>query len=300
MRYLLLIIAFLPFSALGSPAEESKDRSIPILDSAHSIFGGFNHIANDFDSFFATERADDELGRSKFRVRRNYTFQDRAKPIEKTQIRFNIRLPSLEKKFRKMVESKKEKKNETPAEKEKRIQTLVDKDKLDTRWLPRGDVGVNTSIHPSITVRGRLRKSSQTGTLIHRFVQEGTWISTVDGFRQITTLDTDQTINDDFLFRFGNRVDWRISQKNFVTTHGPNIFQRLSDDEAIAYSTGINTTVENSVPFMSNIYVSSGYRRNVYRNFLYFDTSIGLNFPKSYSFRRTPFIYFQLEVLFGG
>lgn len=301
MRYLLLIIVLLPFSVWGSPAEEPKDRSIPILDSAHSIFGDqFNHIANDFDSFFATERADDELGRSRFRVRRSYTFEERSRGLERTQIRFNLRLPSLEQKFKQILESKKEKKNETTKEKEKRLQTLVDKNKLDTKWLFRGDAGVNASINPSITLRGRIRKSAETGTLIHRFVQEGTWISTVDGFRHVTTLDTDQTLNDRLLFRFSNRIDWRISQKNFLTTHGPGIFHRLSDDEAMGYGTGINTTVEDSVPFMSNVYINTTYRKNMYRNFIYFDTTLGLNFPKLYHFRRTPFITFQLEVLFGS
>lgn len=301
MRYLLIIIILLPFTAWGSPAEEPKDRSIPILDSAHSIFGDqFNHIANDFDSFFATERADDELGRSRFRVRRNWTFAERARGIEKTQLRFNLRLPSLEQKFKQILESKKEKKNETPEQKEQRLQTLVDKNKLDTKWLFRGDAGVNASIHPSVTVRGRIRKSTETGTLIHRFVQEGTWVSTVDGFRQLTTLDTDQTLNDRMLFRFTNRIDWRISRKDFLTTHGPGILHRLSDDEAMGYGAGINTTVYSSVPFMSNIFINTTYRRNLYRNFLYFDTTTGLNFPKEYSFRRTPFITFQLEVLFGS
>jgi hypothetical protein len=301
MRYLLLITVFLPFSLWGSPAEEPRSRSIPILDSVHNIFGEkFNHIANDFDSFFATERADDELGRSRFRVRRRWQIEEGFSGTEKTQLRFNLRLPSLEQKFKKILESKKEKVGETKEDREKRIQTLVDKNKLDTKWLYRGDVGTNVSIHPSITLRARLRKSAQTGTLIHRFVQEATWVSTIDGFRQLTTFDTDQPINDRFLFRFSNRVDWRISNKDFYTSHGPGIFQRLSDDEAINYFTTLGTTIEDKTMFMSVVSTGANYRRNVYRNFLYFDVTSGLNFHKQFHFRRTPFIYLQLEVLFGS
>lgn len=305
MSFFLGIMLFLASTvALASPAEEREETRIPILDTAEEFFGQrVNHLANDFDSFFATERADDELGRSRVRVRANYTMEERSLPQDDIQFRFNLRLPKLEQRFKFYEDSKKaekENKDESPEERKKREEDYKKRHRVDERWLFNADTNVNASIHPSITVRGRIRKSKETGTLIHRFVQEATWISTRDGFRQRTTLNTDHSFSQTFLFRFANTLDWRISQKNFTTSHGPGLFHRLSDFDAMAYSFTMSSAVDDGILFISNFQLAANYRRNLYKDILYMDFTPGLNFPKQWSFRRTPFIFIGLELLFGG
>lgn len=305
MRLVLGIILLLVSNvALASPAEEREETRIPILDSAEEFFGQrVNHIANDFDSFFATERADDELGRSRVRVRANYTIEERALPKDDIQFRFNLRLPKLEQRFKFNTQDKKaakEKKNETPEEKIKRAEAYKNRNRVDERWLFNADTNINASIRPSIALRGRIRKSKETGTLIHRFVQEATWISTRDGFRHRTTLFTDHSFNQMLLFRFNNIIDWRISKKTFSTGHGPSLFHRLSDFEAMSYSFNVGTTVEEGILFVSNYQIAPNYRRNLYKDILFMDITPGINFPKQWSFRRTPFIFVGMEMLFGG
>ena len=306
MSFVLGILILLASTvAFASPAEERKETRIPILDTAEEFFGQrVNHLANDFDSFFATERADDELGRSRLRIRGNYTVEERSIPQDDIQFRFNLRLPKLEQRFKLDLDDKKSKKDkkkkETPEEKAKREAAFKNRHLVDERWLVNGNVSVNASIHPSVTVQGRLRKSKETGTLIHRFVQEATWISTRDGFRQRTTLNTDHSFSQTFLFRFANTIDWRISQKNFTTAHGPGLFHRLSDFDAMAYSFTMSTVVERGILFVSNYQLAPNYRRNLYKEILFLDITPGINFPKQWSFRRTPFIFVGLELLFGG
>ncbi len=262
-----------------------------------------NHLANDFDSFFATERADDELGRTRLRVRDGYTISERAAANNDVQLRFNLRLPHLEQKFKFNQEAKKKAKHgkkETPEERAKREAEYQKRNRVDERWLFNGDTGVNASIHPSITVRGRIRKSKETGTLIHRFVQEATWISTRDGFRNRTSLSTDHSFDQTHLFRFNNVADWQISKKTFTTGHGPALLHRISDFEAMSYSFTMATVVTGGLWYVTNYQLAPTYRRNLYRELLYLDFTPGLNFPKEWSFRRTPFIFIQLELLFGG
>lgn len=306
MSLVLGIILILSTSlALASPAEEREETRIPILDTAEEFFGQrVNHIANDFDSFFATERADDELGRSRVRIRGNYTVEERSLPQDDIQFRFNLRLPKLEQRFKFYEDDKKakkdKKKTETAEEKKEREEKFKNRNKVDERWLFNADTNVNASIRPSITLRGRIRKSKETGTLIHRFVQEATWVSTRDGFRHRTTLFTDHSFNQMLLFRFNNTIDWRISQKTFSTGHGPSIFHRLSDFDAMSYSFTMATTVEDGILFVSNYQLAPNYRRNLYKDILFMDFTPGINFPKQWSFRRTPFIFVGLEMLFGG
>lgn len=304
MSFLLgIIILILPVIALASPAEEREETRIPILDSANEFFGQrVNHLANDFDSFFATERADDELGRSRFRLRRSYRVEERALPRDDTRFSFNLKLPKLEGRFKIDDEKKKKKKDgkpETAAEKKKRELDYLNRNMVDKRWLFNATGNVNASIRPSITISGRLRKSAETGTLIHRFVQEATWRSNRDGFRHRTNLTTDHSFDQLLLFRFTNDIDWQISQKTFNTSHGPAFLHRISDWSAIAYSVSVGTTVDNGVWFVNSYTAAPTYRRNLYRDILYVDFTAGLLFPKIWSFRRTPFASVQIEMLFG-
>lgn len=299
MKLGLFMLILLSPLAWSSPAEEREETRYAILDSAQEFFGyTINNVANDFDSFFATERADDELGRSKIRLRASYRVQERALPIPDTTYRFNLRLPHLEQKFKKIVEDKKPKKNESKSEKIAREKRLIERNKLDTRWIFSGDTSVNVSIRPRAEIRGRIRKSAATGTLIHRFVHEVSLLTNRDGLRQRTTFDTDHTFSPDLLFRFSNRVEWRITEKNFFTAHGPGLFQRLSPNSAMSYSFSAATIVEEGRLFLSGYNLSAGYRKNLYRNMIYWDFQPGLDFPKTWSFRRTPYLFSQIEVVF--
>lgn len=299
---LLLLFLTFSYSAWASPAEEPVETRIPLLEAIDDLVGNrVNNVANNFDSFFATERADDELGRSRLRIRSSYLVQERALPNDDIQVRFNLRLPYLEQRFRyEMEDNAKEKKAKSAVEKAKIQQSRAKRQELDERWLFHGDTGVNVSLKPRALVRGRVRKSKQTGTLIHRFVHEVSFATDRDGFRQRTQLDSDHTFSPDLLFRFTNLVDWRISAKDFGTTHGPGLFQRISDYEAISYGLTMSTIVIHGIWFVNNFSLAPTYRRNLYKDMVYGSVTPGINFPKEWSFRRTPFVLVQLEFLFGS
>lgn len=298
-----LMLVFLTTSVLAMPAEEREETRIPILDSAEQFFGQrVNHLANDFDSFFATERADDELGRSRVRIRYNYTVQERALGRDDMQLRFNLKLPKLQDKFKfdSTLKKKKDGKRETVEERAKREEEYQKQHRVDERWIFNADTNLNASFHPHIILRGRARKSKETGSFIHRFVQEATWLSNADGFRQRTTLASDHSFTQTFLFRFNNTIDWRISRKNFTTDHGPALLHRLSDWTALSYAAIVSTTVEDSVLFMTAVTLAPTWRRDLYRKILYVDVTPGIQFLKQWHFRRTPYIFAQVEMLFGS
>ena len=299
MRLLVLILLLMQARAFASPAEEPRDRNIPILDSTQQLFGmQANTVANRLDLFFADQRADDELARSRIRIRKSYEIRERALMVTKTQFRFNIRLPNLEDKFKFEFKSKKDEKDKKPKAKGGE-NTLLAQNELDRTWQFRGDVGFNASIPPTILTRGRLRKNTTSGDIIHRFVEELVWYSDKD-WQENTTLDSDLPIDEDRLIRFRNFADWRITRHKFFTTHGPSLFQRISDDEAIAYGPSLSTIVDNGSWYVTNYRLGVTYRRNLYKQWIYSDITTGLDFPKIWSFRRTPFVLLQLEALFGG
>ena len=296
MCLLPIILLLLPVLTFASPAEEPEESNIPILEASQDLLGfNVNRVANRLDTFFADQRADDELARSLIRVRRRYEVRERAELQTETQFRFNVRLPRLQEKFR--FEFKTKKKAE--AEEIKNENAALKELKKQSNWQFRADVGVNASLPPTFFSRGRLRNSWETWLFVNRFVQELSWYSD-RAWEEMLTLDSDLSLQEDLLLRFRNIIDWRITKKEFTTSHGPSLIHQLSINEAISYNANLSIAVNEGTWFLSNYRLSSTYRRNLYKQWLYLDLTPGLDFPKLWNFRRTPFIFLQIEALFGG
>lgn len=294
MRYLLVLtILLLSQQLYSSPVEETEEFRIPLLDNIQDVFGSrMNFVANRLDSFFATERADDELGRSRVRIRSFYTVRENQRGDQTNQYRINLKLPHLEEKF------KYEYYQDKPI-KESEIKKAEKIDKVNRGWLFNADLGVNASIPPTIVTRARVRHTFQTGTLINRFVEQITYVTDESGFIHDTSLNSDHSITTDLLFRFVNSVQWKISRKDFDTQHGPTLLHQLTENDAIQYSTLLFTTIVNGVLFANNYQAAVNYRRNLYRQWIYADFITGIDFPKTEGFNVTPFATIQLEMLIG-
>lgn len=290
----------------SSPAEERPERRIPILDTAQELLGArANFAANRLDSFFATERADDEFGRSRIRIRSQFDVRERAVSDLNNQYRINLKLPHLERKFQydfdKDKDNKKEKRKKITKDDVSELteRERLKRNKLYEGWLFNSDIGVTAAIPPRLTTRARVRKSFVTGTLIHRFSEQLTYVTDESGLVEETRLDSDHAYNSDVLFRFINYKRWRILDKAFNTDHGPTLLHRVTDDDAFSYGATLQTVINNSVWYLANYRLAVTYRRNLYHQWVYMDLVPGLDFPKQWSFRRTPFIFIQLEFLFG-
>lgn len=296
--------------AHSSPAEEPPDNRVPILETAQELFGTrANFAANRLDSFFANERADDEFGRSRIRIRSRFDMRERLASDLTNQYRINLKIPHLEQKFRYDYYQDKEEQEKNKKKKKSAPSAAVDpmdeakllkKDTLLTGWIFNSDIGVSAAIPPRLTTRARVRKSFVTGTLIHRFVEQLTYVTSEDGLTEETSLNSDHIYNQDFIFRFVNTKRWQVLKKDFLTNHGPTWIHRLTEDDAFVYSTTFQSVIIKDNWYVNNYQIAVNYRRNVYRQWFYLDIIPGLDFPKAYSFRRDPFITFQIELLFGS
>lgn len=299
-----MTLLFGSINAYSSPAEEPPDTSIAILESAQQLLGSqANFAANRLDSFFATERADDEFGRSRIRIRSQFFLRERAISDLNIQYRINLKLPHLEQKFRYDYYQDKEKlrkaRKNSPVN-EANLGEKLNRDRINTGWLFNADMGVSVAIPPRLTTRARARKTFITGTLINRFVEQLTYVTSEDGLQEETILNSDHVYSDDLIFRFLNETRWRILQEEFFTNHGPTFLHSVTENDAFIYGTTFQTVIQDGTWRLSNYRISVNYRRNLYRQWIYFDVIPGLDFPKQWSFRRTPFITFQLELLFGS
>lgn len=292
-----LFILLFTFLIHQAHASQETSQNYAILDQTHALFkDNLEYLANKADSFFATERADDEFGRSTLRIRTNYYLRELEKGDSDITYRLNFKIPSLEKKIKeqtdKIFSRNKGEKNGTSSD-----APLRSRDD----WYFNADVGVNASIPPKAVIRARLRKNIIKENWSHRFLEEVSYITEEDGLSEITSFTSDYNIRENLLFRFINTKIWKVLSRQLTTQHGPNLILTITPRDGINYSLVAQSVIDEEGPwYLENYRFSIRYRRDLYHNWLFFDLTPGLDFPKDYSFRRNPFITFQLEALFGS
>lgn len=290
-----LIFFFLLFTTSSSAFAEDAAK-YQLLDRTKNLLSSnLDSLANKVDSFFATERADDEFGRSTLRIRTNYEMRELAKGENDVSYRLNFKIPSLDRRIKEGAEKifPKKKSSETNS------QDAPSRSRKD--WYFNADLGVNASIPPKAVIRARLRKNILLKTWAHRFSEELTYVTEEDGLTEETSFTSDYPLGENLLLRILNSKRWRILSKQLITDHGPQLIHQVSEKDALNYSLIAQSIIGEEGPWILNNYrLSVRYRRDLYQHWIYFDTVTGLDFPKEYSFRRNPFVIFQLEVLFGS
>lgn len=296
---LIFYFILLALDALASPAEEPPDSTIPLLEKAQELLGAkANFVANRIDSFFATERADDEFGRSRIRIRSQFFIREQQESDLETQYRINLKIPHLEKKFNfEQFQTKKKKVKDVKDLNLEEVQ--LKQNQVRPGWIFNSDIGVGASIPPKLITRARVRRNFQAGRFIHHFSEQLIYTTDENGLIDDTTIDSDFVFSSDVIFRFLNFKRWEVSKKNFFTNHGPTLIHQFSENDAFNYGLTMRSLINESVWFVDNYRLAVNYRRNLYRQWVYLDIVPGIDFPKELSFRRNPFINFQLELLFG-
>ena len=121
-QWMYLILTFLLFISTATASEPTVEEEQNILDRTHVFFkGNLDYLANKVDSFFATDRADDEFGRSTLRIRSNYFIREQEKGDYKVTYRINFKIPHLERRIKENTDRifkkhKKEDESKTEAE----------------------------------------------------------------------------------------------------------------------------------------------------------------------------------------
>ena len=133
-----------------------------------------------------------------------------------------------------------------------------------------------------------------------RFTQLIRW-RTDDDWEAITRFDFERKIGENFLFRFTPRgkynqhdyhedgYDYRLEAK---------VFQRLDRNSAMRYE-WINKFLTKPDNHLDEIVLKIGYRRRVWRKWLFFEIVPQASFPDEEDFHFTPGILFRIETNFG-
>ncbi|WP_250655616.1 hypothetical protein [Alkalimarinus coralli] len=118
------------------------------------------------------------------------------------------------------------------------------------------------------------------------------------GFGTYSQLDFDRRLSEQFLFRATSALDWQERIETFSLLEQFSIFHDVDDKRAIQYALGVVTEEKNGSR-ITNYYTKATYRRRLYKDWLFYELTPGIEFQRAEDFSPNPFVSLRLEMLFA-
>jgi hypothetical protein len=230
-----------------------------------------------FDSFFSTERYDEEVrAGSRVRWRHDYVNTEGQGFDYVTTLTARFKLPKAKKRLNLIFEGEQEETVEgiVPSNRE---EAKADLGLLyELRKSKRANLSLRIKLSPSVTVRYRYAYPI-TRTFLTRFTEE--LFRRDSAYGHSTRIDFEKTLSKDFVLRqsnAGTRAE-NIDGTNWEETLV--LFQHLSDVSALSYeSSAVGVTEPDN--YVTNSRLGVRYRRNFFRKWLFYELVPAVNFPR--------------------
>ena len=276
-------------------------------DSSHAVMNtAFCEPALWFDTFYGSDRVLAETGGTYVRWRNNFIFTEGEGFRFITNLNFSVALPRISKRLQLVFEGDEDPdlQDVLPGGQATQTENALGL-RLDVKDTSRSKFNISVSAKPRVRARYRYTYPLSNESLI-RFTQEIQNEEGVNGAR--TRLDFEKAFLPAKLFRATTEgfvaedfsgVDW---------SQAFSLFHRLSKKSSISYETGIVGITEPE-SYVTNYRLGIRYRRNIHRDWLFFDIAPEISWPLELSENRETIVVdrhsvlgviFRLEIHFGN
>ena len=308
-----LLYISLFFFAANAFSEQAKPESSPILDGAYASHSFVSKqiliLTNYFDSFFGDKKNLEVHNGSALRFYHITTKSEGAKVENEFAYSFNLGLPNLQRKLQLSIEKNSDTQIQATTQQEGALQTEAGRDNESTR------VGVGVLLKPFLNwnvkltggVKAQLPPIPFAQLLFSRVIEIGKWNMRLvprffwnkqDSYGQSFTADFDRRLSKFLLFRFSNEQTWLDNDQILRTSHGPSLFQSLTDKISVSYN--IRALFSDDPNFrLLNYNASISYRQNILKRWLFYEVIPSLGISKR-DFNLTPSASIKFELVFGS
>lgn len=286
--------------------EQPSIKAIEPFDATRDVISyQVVRFADWIDTFFAGERAYDELQESHVKIYVLQTHFEHDKPLYETKVKAKLTFPKTQKRLKLLIESEDDDEEDEQAQQEsivkaaektdqsiglRLIQTESDEWRIHTDALLRFRSGVET------VARLRISRRKVRGSWINRLSENITWNSK-DGLKETTRLTFDHTMTNDWLFRSTTHATWKNINGYFNYGHDFLLFQNISKRRALTYQTGIRAITEQK-PRTTNYFLSMRYREQIHKGWVFYEIIPAINYPIEANHNPVRSISLKLEVVF--
>lgn len=303
-----------PGQAERAPGYERCDRSRDEQDYIDTWYDDTHDYLNQsfcepvvwFDDFFGSDRVLEEVAGTYVRFQTDLVFDEEEGTKVDPGLDFSVELPNISRRLKLTFESDEDTQlrdiapGNDPNVTENSIGLRLDM--LDTLQQ---NIKLSVSLKPRIRLRYRYSKAVWD-ELVFRYTQEIQREEGINGAR--TRFDLEMPLFSSLFFR--------STSDGFVSDEYPGVewlqafslFQRLSSKASLAYEAGING-FSKPLNVTSNYRLGIRYRRNIHRDWLFFEVAPAMSWPVNLSEDRETILIerrdvasllFRLEVHFGN
>jgi len=160
------------------------------------------------------------------------------------------------------------------------------------------DWGVKARWPPDPFARFRAVRGWELTERWYMIYSQEVYIFESKGFGTYSQLDFDRRLTEKLLFRVTSVLDWHERTEQFDLLEQVSLFQDINNKRAIQYAAGI-VAEEKKGARITNYYTKAAYRRRLYKDWLFYEMTPGIEFQRIEDFSPNPFISFRLEMLFA-
>jgi hypothetical protein len=283
-------------SRLDAPRDYLSGRLVGFVSSIDSFFGDDRHYQETNDSVFQidTTRIMGYGGEHKFVV----------------SGRANVHLPIAEQKLHLLVETNPDTNTATdsrqtppqpvtqPATPQSIAAAIRFVKEEAERWHFSADAGLKfQGLSTKPFARSRASLSVPVGEWRAKLAETAFWFNTI-GAGETTQLDFERTISEPVLLRATSSATWLNDKQNFDLRQDLTLFQKLDERTALLYQASVVGVSRPQAQVMDYVLLMS-YRYRLHKDWMYFDISPQLHFPRERNFQSSPMLSMRLEILFN-
>ena len=300
-----------PYPAAALDMNGINGKALQVVDDTHArLSTRVQQTADRIDSFFGNERIDDEATGNRVRVRSSVEFGEGGELNTKLKLKAKFSLPRLEERFNLVFGTDDD--EGVVNEIMNRggfggsIEEVDDSDYSSAlRYIVAATERWNTSLDGGFKFRtgvdpfGRVRMRRNFGLdgWSMRLTERATWIED-DGWTVDSAVAAERNVTDSVFFRAGGKATWVEDEHGVTLEEGLGVTYQIDKRRAVTLQGGVRS-VTRPANTVEEYGVSVRYRKQFYKDWLYYEIEPRASFPDERDFRFTPTISFIVEMIFG-
>ncbi len=293
-----------------SPEATSKDDTV--IDRYHrNLSEDILGIADWIDSFFDNDRTVAEENKTRLRIKLYSFMEEGENPVFHIKTNFRLSLPKMQQRLNLLISGEPDNylsPDNTPTEdrrekfestdKQNLILSLQYKLKETLRRNISANIGLRFNhITPVFYTEGRYRHQVRLDAWIFRFTQSLKWLAD-QGLESRSLIDLERPVSDRFFFRTTADGSWFEHRDGFFYNLNMYFFQYLSSRRVLSYE-WINDFQTRPDNRLEEIVLQMRYRQRIWRNWIFYEVSPRVSFPRDEGFSSVPGIALKLEAVIG-
>lgn len=296
-----------PIFPLPEPAVPGAEQ--PTIESSRNYLSGkIANFASSIDRFFGGNRHYQESNDSVIQLNLTRVMGYGGYDTFKFETRVNLKLPVTEGKMRVLLETDPETNiaaEPIPGSTVLRNKVVIPRSaalaarfatEVKGVWHFSTDAGLRLPIPITPFVRARGRYSIPLKDWRLNAEESVYWFNSV-GVGETTQFDLERIISAPLLFRASTNATWLYDKQNFDLHQDLTFFHQLNERTALRYQASASG-ISNPQLEVTDYVLLVFYRYRLHRQWLFFEISPQLHFPKENDYRSSPTLSMRLEMLF--